>query len=267
MTSTSTHPATVALSALIASAGAMSEAVAAPSGTAEAVVRVRMAPEVPRATFRFAGAPAGELAFVAGEANTLRASGLAPGSFVSTLAFVDPAVSEAGYSLASIQCDDAGSAGRSSGDLGRKAASFRLEAGETVACDFVFAKRSCICPKEGRWQATNHPGSMVCTGAMSMTVPLGPSAQKGTLEVRDGCSTLVAEGLSEDDATIVMRAASDCSFEGSVGGSQDGIPMTIHFTWQVPDSEKITGDLHSQVSKQGMTCNMSRTYEMKYLGQ
>jgi len=107
---------------------------------------------------------------------------------------------------------------------------------------------------------------MVCTGAMSMTVPLKPSTQKGTIKVRDGCSTLVAEGLSEDEATIVMSASSGCGYEGSVGGSQDGIPMTIHFTWDVPNSEKITGDLRSEVSQQGMTCNMARTYELKYLG-
>lgn len=266
MNSTSAHAAIAVVAALFASIGAMTAAAAATSGTSEAMVRVRLEPELPRAAFRFNGTPAGELAYVAGAANTLRAAKLAPGDAVATLDFIDPEVMAAGYSLTSIQCDDPGSSGRSSGDLTHQTANFQLEANETVTCEFVFTDSACICPREGHWQVTNHPGSMVCTGAVSMTVPLKPSTGKGNIQVRDGCSTLIAEGLSDDEATIVMRASSACGFEGSVGGSQDGIPMTIHFTWQVPDSGKITGDLRSLVSQPGMTCKMSRTYELQHLG-
>jgi hypothetical protein len=63
-----------------------------------------------------------------------------------------------------------------------------------------------------------------------------------------------------------MRLTPDCGYRGTVGGSQDGIPMTIEFVWQVRDEKRISGSLSSSVSQQGMTCNMSRTYELAYGG-
>jgi len=47
---------------------------------------------------------------------------------------------------------------------------------------------------------------------------------------------------------------------------QDGIPMTINFHWNVENERRITGDLESTVTQQGMTCRMSRTYELDYDG-
>ena len=91
------------------------------------------------------------------------------------------------------------------------------------------------------------------------------SGQK-TITIGDGCATLIGEGMSDDEATIQMSRTDDCGYRGTVGGSQDGIPMTIHFTFHVQDSENITGDLHSTVSQSGTTCNMSRTYELTYSG-
>lgn len=65
---------------------------------------------------------------------------------------------------------------------------------------------------------------------------------------------------------MTMRAvdANSGRYTGSVGGSQDGIPMTIEFTWQLNNNEWIVGELSSEVIQQGMTCNMSRPYELKF---
>lgn len=123
---------------------------------------------------------------------------------------------------------------------------------------------SCICPKPGPWNVQNHTGEMVCVGAVSMAMPLAPNSTRGTIEIQDNCATIVGSGLSEDEATIEMHRTKDCDYEGSVGGSQDGIPMTINFTMEIQSEEHITGDLKSTVTEQGMTCNMSRTFELHF---
>ena len=97
-----------------------------------------------------------------------------------------------------------------------------------------------------------------------MSVPLPPSTETGTLEIRDGCQTLFATDFSDDTANLTMHRVAGCAYEGTVGGSQDGIPMEIHFTWRLQDEEFITGELHSLVNQSGATCEMSRPFEMRF---
>jgi hypothetical protein len=52
----------------------------------------------------------------------------------------------------------------------------------------------------------------------------------------------------------------------AVGGGCGGIPMTIHFIWNLSSSESIVGELSSTVSKTGVTCHMSRRFDMDYAG-
>ena len=206
---------------------------------------------------------------------TLTAAGLAPGEFVSTLDYVDPTILAAGYSLTEISCDDGESAEPSTGDVPGHKATFQIEAGETVTCVFEFSleelgeqayqgEPACVCPKEGPWKVANHTGEMDCTGSFSINRPLKSSRSSGTFEIRDDCETIIASGLSDDEATIEMHRVPGCGYKGSVGGSQDGIPMIIEFTWEVHSSERITGDLQSTFSKSGMTCKMSRDYELQF---
>lgn len=239
---------------------------AAVAGLGQAVVRVATEPEFGGGSFRFEGEPGGELVLASGEARSLSAEGPAPRTGTSTLVEIDPIAVAAGYRLAEIRCDDGGSAQPSGGNLENRTATFRIEDGETVTCVFVLTAGACVCPNAGSWRVTNNPGSMVCTGAVSMTMPLAPSRSRGTLEIRDGCETIIASGMSEDEETIVMHLQDDCGYRGSVGGAYERIPMVIDFSWTVVDSETITGDLHSEVSEQGMTCNMNRTYQLEYSG-
>ncbi len=234
------------------------QAFAAPT----AVVRVETLPATSTGAVRFGGTPAGQVPLNANGTATLRVD-VAAGRHVSTLESIDPALQSAGYRLAAIVCDDLASPRRSSGDVGTRRANFEVDAGETVTCTFQLSIQSaCTCPKEGRWNVVNHPGSMACTGAVTMTMPLAPSRGQGTLKIRDNCDSILASGMSDGDADMVMRVASDCSYVGTVGGSQDGIPMTIEFRWQVENTKRITGDLKSNVARSGMTCRMSRTYEL-----
>lgn len=242
--------------------GGWSTCVEAAGGTA--VVRIETLPPAPAGALRLEGTPAGDVALAQDGTATLSAE-VAEGAHVSKLAWIGPALVEAGYRLTEVECNDVASARRSYGDLQQAAANFEVEEGETVACTFRLAiALACTCPKEGRWAVDNHPGSMACTGAMSMTMPLKPSQGVGTLTVNEDCSRILAEGLSDDEADLDMAIQPDCSWLGTVGGQQDGIPMVITFRWNVENDERITGDLGSTVAQQGMTCKMSRTYELDF---
>lgn len=240
-----------------------------------AVVQVRTSPDIGEGTFRFTGTPAGELTLAATGQTSLTAASLASGSHVSTLAYVDPMVVAAGYTLTQVHCDDEESAEPSTGDVQGRSATFRIEGVETVTCVFEFSvpeeieasgaeDQECVCPKQGPWKVANHRGEMACTGSFAITRPLKPSRSSGSFEIRDDCTTIIASGLSEDEATIEMHRVPGCGYKGTVGGSSDGIPMTIEFTWEVHTSERITGDLQSTFSKDGMTCEMSRDYELTF---
>ena len=62
------------------------------------------------------------------------------------------------------------------------------------------------------------------------------------------------------DALITGR------YSGSVGDFQDGVAMTIDFYWQLVNDEFIIGYLTSTVNREGMTCNMFRTFDLRYMG-
>lgn len=121
-------------------------------------------------------------------------------------------------------------------------------------------------PKAGPWDVTNFTGRMACGTFINKN--LKPSRESGVLEVLDGGGTIIGTGLSEGTAPITMHAVAGITgrYAGNVGGTQDGIPMTIEFFWQLITDEWISGYLTSQVSQQGMTCNMFRPFELKYSG-
>ena len=89
----------------------------AAEGTGSAVVQVVTVPDVAAGTFRFSGVPAGELTLPAGQPPGLTATQLAPGSHVSILDVIDPAIVAAGYTLTAIDCDDQDSTEPSTGDV------------------------------------------------------------------------------------------------------------------------------------------------------
>ena len=132
---------------------------------------------------------------------------------------------------------------------------------ESVNCE-----APALVPRAGTWNVSNHVGRMVCGSMFNM--PLKASQETGILEIRDCGWTVIGTGLAEDTAPLTMHAvdATSGKYAGSVGGVQDGIPMTINFTWQTNSEEWVVGELSSVVTQQGMTCNMSRAFELKYAG-
>jgi len=237
---------------------------AASASEGRAVVRVEFEPAA-GGVLGFEGAHAGPVRVPANGRASVDAT-LEAGTHVTRLVAVDPQLS--GWELTSIQCDDASSASASQSDVAARQASFAIDPGETVTCTFRFEPGlACTCPREGRWQVVNHPGTMTCTGAMSMSMPLAPSRQVGTLTPDAACRTLRAEGLTDDDADIDMRLQPDCSWAGSVGGSQGPIPMQIDFRWTVSDGgRRIVGRLSSDMVQQGMTCRARREFSLDFDG-
>lgn len=260
-----------------------------------AIVKVETEPPGTPVSIVFSGVPEG----TASAGGSIEQTGLAAGSYT---AVASATVSE--LVLVSITCSDGNSTTPSSGTVQTRTATFIIDNGETVSCIFLYTSkiqsagdngpsgpggpsgasgpdgpgepgglpgaRNCVppdlVPKAGRWQVSNLPGRMVCGSIINM--PLMPSQESGIIEIRDCGWTVIGTGMAADTAPLTMRAvdASSGRYTGSVGGAQDGIPMTIEFGWTLNSDESIVGDLKSQVSQQGMTCIMSRPFELIYSG-
>jgi hypothetical protein len=287
------------LLAVAASATTLMNVAAAQTTVADgtAIVRVITVPPGTPGNFRFAGIPRGSLS----NEGSLRVSGLRPGTYTSNQIGAGPL-----FMVTDVRCDDQDSDAPSGGEVLTNVvstATFHIEAGETVTCTFTnvpvpssgYENRGpasenadpCSAPgfenfrvpgelpasagavgvpkASGRWDVTNFAGQMACAG---FNAPLAASRETGVLEVRDGGQTLVGTGFAEGTLPITMHAVPGITgrYAGSVGGSKDGIPMTINFCWQVLTDEWITGFLRSEVSTQGVTCKMSRDSELKYAG-
>ena len=256
-------------------------------GDGIAVINVETDPMGLPGGFVFNGVPEGTTT----SGVSISASGLAPGEYSSVELGTPP-----GLVLASIICDDSSSASPSQGEVAVRKATFNVEAGESVTCVFLYRSADLagsgtqpdvpggsggttpgsdepggcdapdLVPKAGLWNVSNLAGRMVCGSMINM--PLKASQETGTLEIRDCGWTVVGTDLAEDTAPLTMRAidATSGRYTGTVGGAQDGIPMMIEFNWQLNSDESIVGELQSEVTQQGMTCNMSRPFELRYAG-
>jgi hypothetical protein len=121
-------------------------------------------------------------------------------------------------------------------------------------------------PKAGPWSAVNMAGQMACEG-MSLEIPASPP-EAGILEVLDGGRTLIGTGLQGDQASITLQADPEIRgrYRGAVEGMEQGVPVTIHYYWQVVTDEYIVGFLTASMTSEGMTCDVYRPYELTYAG-
>jgi hypothetical protein len=121
-------------------------------------------------------------------------------------------------------------------------------------------------PKPGPWTVVNYAGQMVC-GGMNLAIPAS-APENGILEVLDGGQTVIGTGLQENQASITMRANPQITgrYSGAFEGTEQGVPVTIDYFWQVVTDEYIVGFLTSSFTSEGVTCNIYRAYEMNYTG-
>ena len=286
------------LAALAASGSALAQS-SGEQGTGSAIVRVHAEPPGAAGSVTFSGTPAG----VVGAGGSLEASGLEPGSYAATAsggfagyalrniscddgASAAPSTGEGATATLAIEPGETvtcifhyardSNAGKTpatapqapGGQPGEDAPGGPGGGGEEdpgVAGGEACEPTDTV-PRAGTWQVSNLPGRMVC-GAM-INMPLTPSQEPGTLVVEDCGWTVIGTGMAEGTAPLTMRAVDRSSgrYTGTVGGAQDGVPMTIEFSWQLKSEEWIVGDLRSQVTRQGMTCTMTRPFELRYSG-
>lgn len=245
-------------------------------GVGTAIVRVVTEPEFAGGgTFVFTGAPAGEIVLTNDGQGSLTADGMPEGSQVCKLSEVAPEVTSAGYTLTEIRCDDQDSADPSVGKVESSAAIFRLEASETVTCDFVLQQRdvgstptreiACICPKEGRWNVQNLEGSMECTGTFGFDRKLKPVRDNGVILVmEDDCSQLFGDSTTKKEDDVLMSRVDGCGYTGIFDGEEEGVDMVIDVVWTVESEERITGEMRSTTSQMGITCDLYRPFELTF---
>ena len=107
---------------------------------------------------------------------------------------------------------------------------------------------------------------MDCTGPINFKKTLGDEPKdKGTIWVlEDACTSLFGEASKKKDEDMLMHKVEDCSFFGTINGEEDGIKMVIEVKWVADGDEFIRGEMHSNPSLQGMTCEYYRPYELAF---
>lgn len=106
---------------------------------------------------------------------------------------------------------------------------------------------------------------MDCTGPIDLKRKLKEVKDKGTIWVLDqDCSSLFSEASKKKDEDLLVERVDGCGYEGTVNGEEDGIQMVIDITWTLEGDNFIKGEMHSESSLQGMTCEYYRPFEITF---
>jgi len=139
------------------------------------------------------------------------------------------------------------------------------EVQQTIVRDKAGSESDCACPEEGRWKVQNLEGWMDCTGPINFKRTLDEVKDKGTIWVLEkDCSSLFGEASQKRDEDVLMERVEDCGYEGTINGEEDGVNMVIEVTWELEGDEFIKGEMHSNPSLQGMTCEYWRPFEIRF---
>jgi hypothetical protein len=123
----------------------------------------------------------------------------------------------------------------------------------------------CACPREGRWKVQNHEGYMNCTGPFNFNKQLDPVKDKGTIWVlEEDCSSVFGEASKKKDEDALMERVKDCGFAGTIEGEEGDVEMVIDVTWKLKGEEFIEGEMYSETSHMGMTCEYYRPFEISF---
>ncbi len=122
-------------------------------------------------------------------------------------------------------------------------------------------------PKPGPWSVTHYGGQMDC-GVMALAIPASPP-ESGVLEVLDGGATVIGTGLEDaQGVSITMNASPEITgrYSGQFSATEQGVPITIDYFWQVVTDEHVVGFLTSSFTAEGVTCSIYRSFEIFYTG-
>ena len=147
-------------------------------------------------SFSYTGTPAGSIAVNNGTIT----QAVAPGQYVST------EVAKAGWDLSSIVCDDA----NSSGSTGARAATFNVEAGETVTCTFTNTKLGKVIVKKvmvggtDTFSYTGTPSGDISVNEGTISADVAPGQHVSTESAKAGWDLT---GVVCDDANSTGSVA------------------------------------------------------------
>jgi hypothetical protein len=106
---------------------------------------------------------------------------------------------------------------------------------------------------------------MDCTGPINIKRTLSEVKDKGTIWVLEkDCSSLFGEASKKRDEDVLMEKVETCKYEGRINGEEDGVSMVIDVTWVFENDEFLKGEMHSNPSMQGMTCEYWRPFEIRF---
>ncbi len=122
-------------------------------------------------------------------------------------------------------------------------------------------------PLPGTWTATDFAGQMVCGGR---TIPMpAQESGAGTLEVVDGGAKIIVSGIGDaQEVSIELNAEPTITgrYRGFLQMTEDGVPFTLNYIWQLVTDEYIVGFFTSDVTAEGISCTISRPFELVYVG-
>jgi len=123
-------------------------------------------------------------------------------------------------------------------------------------------------PRPGPWTAVNFAGRLSC-GVMALDIPAS-QPEGGTLELVDGGAQVIASGISADTGVVSITLDAvpriNGRYAGTFSATQEGIPITIDYYWQLVTDEYIVGYLTSTFTQEGVTCTIYRPFELQYNG-
>ncbi len=190
-----------------------------------------------------------------------------------------------GWDLVSVECDDAESTSISGGSVSDGSATYRVEPGEAVRCDFAFSSggpgdgpegpgdgpgsvdedSQRLLPLPGEWRVVNVSAAMVCGG---QTIDLAKSPPGlVALEVRRGGDRLIGTGTHKSrNKQLTLNAKGEDRFEGKRKEKTQGKNVTFKYTYRVVSPQKMVGSATAKIKAQGANCTFTRRFEMTYQG-
>ncbi|HEY1269405.1 MAG TPA: kelch repeat-containing protein, partial [Candidatus Binatia bacterium] len=154
-------------------------------------------------TFTFTGSPSGTIS----TNNGTLSQTVVPGTYTAT-----EAAPPAGWTLASIVCDDGTSQTASTFDVAGRTATFKVDPGENVTCTFTNAKTGTITIKKviqggtGTFTFTGSPSGTISTnnGTLTQTVPAGTYTAAETVPAGWTLTSIVCD---DSDSTFDVNTA------------------------------------------------------------
>ena len=119
------------------------------------------------------------------------------------------------------------------------------EAGRKEEVGSQGSESECICPKPGRWLATNGEGWFRCVGTFGFKRKLKKEdPNKGIIWIlEEDCSSWFGEALEKKRDDVLMERVEGCGFQGTLWAEEQGVEVFMAMNATMVNDELITGEL------------------------